>query len=419
MSKRTGQISLVLISVLFTSYQSIFSHETFFTFDFFLFTCIAWFVGWQFDKSRYYAEKARASENSYKLLLESLPVSVLIHKDFEILYANSTAVAELSASEKGSLIGRSLLDFIEMDYKGRLQERYQYIKSEKQLLNNIEYKIKRFDGTSRFFEVSSLYVEFEGKEAILSIGTDISDKKEEQEKLLQKSEKLALLGQMAAGIAHEIRNPLTSIKGFVQLFKSNSQKDEYFDIVLSELDRINGIVGEFLVLAKPTADIFEKQDLTKLISEVILLSSTQSILNNVEITVENNLHAPMIHCEKNQLKQVFLNIIKNAIEAMPGGGQLNINVLKKTGNTISIQFIDQGVGISEDRISSLGEPFYTTKEKGTGLGLMICYKIIENHNGRLIVESKVGEGTKIEIELPYEGDSIHAEGDQNGNIVLI
>ncbi|MFD5849008.1 PAS domain-containing protein [Cytobacillus pseudoceanisediminis] len=138
MSKRTGQISLVLISVLFTSYQTIFSQETFFTFDFILFTCIAWFVGWQFDKSRYYAEKARASEKSHKLLLESLPVSVLIHKDFEILYANSTAVAELSSSDKGALIGRSLLDFIELDYMGRLQERYQYIKSEKQLLNNIK-----------------------------------------------------------------------------------------------------------------------------------------------------------------------------------------------------------------------------------------------------------------------------------------
>ncbi|KML37416.1 ATP-binding protein [Cytobacillus firmus] len=417
MSKRTGQISLVIISVLFTSYQTIFSHETFFTFDFFLFTGIAWFVGWQFDKSRYYAEKARASEESYKMLLESLPVSVLIHKDFEILYANSSAVSGLSASDKGALIGRSLLDFIEMDYKGRLQERYQYIKAEKQLINNIEYQVKRLDGARRYFEVSSLYVEFEGKEAVLSIGTDISDKKKEQEQLLQKSEKLALLGQMAAGIAHEIRNPLTSIKGFVQLFKSSSQKEEYFDIVLSELDRINGIVGEFLVLAKPTADIFEKQDLTKLISEVILLSNTQSILNNVEIKVENNLHSPMIHCEKNQLKQVFLNIIKNAIEAMPDGGQLTIKVMKKTGNTISVQFIDQGVGISEDRIPSLGEPFYTTKEKGTGLGLMICYKIIENHNGRLTIESKVGEGTKMEIELPFEGANV--EGNENRKNVLI
>lgn len=125
----------------------------------------------------------------------------------------------------------------------------------------------------------------------------------------------------------------------------------------------------------------------------------------------------MIHCEKNQLKQVFLNIIKNAIEAMPDGGQLTIKVMKNTGNTISVQFIDQGVGISEDRIPSLGEPFYTTKEKGTGLGLMICYKIIENHNGRLTIESKVGQGTKMEIELPFDGANI--ESDENRKTVLI
>lgn len=334
MKKHTGQISLVLISILFTSYQSIFHQEKFLSFDFFLFTCIAWFVGWQFDKTRYYAEEVQARKESYKLLLESLPVSVLIHKDYKILYANATAVSALSRSGTVSLEGLSLLDLIEPDYKNRFHQRYRHITAEKELFNNTEYMIRRNDGTKSYFEVCSRIVDFEGTEAILSIATDISDKKEEQENLLQKSEKLALLGQMAAGIAHEIRNPLTSIKGFVQLFKSSSKKDEYFDIVLSELDRINGIVGEFLVLAKPAANIFEKEDLTKLINEVILLSNTQSILNNVEINVENNLHAPMVHCEKNQLKQVFLNIIKNAMEAMPGGGQLTIKVLKK----IAIRF---------------------------------------------------------------------------------
>ncbi|MCM3708231.1 MULTISPECIES: ATP-binding protein [Cytobacillus] len=418
MKKHTGQISLVLISILFTSYQSIFHQEKFLSFDFFLFTCIAWFVGWQFDKTRYYAEEVQARKESYKLLLESLPVSVLIHKDYKILYANATAVSALSRSGTVSLEGLSLLDLIEPDYKNRFHQRYRHITAEKELFNNTEYMIRRNDGTKSYFEVCSRIVDFEGTEAILSIATDISDKKEEQENLLQKSEKLALLGQMAAGIAHEIRNPLTSIKGFVQLFKSSSKKDEYFDIVLSELDRINGIVGEFLVLAKPAANIFEKEDLTKLINEVILLSNTQSILNNVEINVENNLHAPMVHCEKNQLKQVFLNIIKNAMEAMPGGGQLTIKVLKKNCNTVCIQFIDQGIGIPEDRISSLGEPFYTTKEKGTGLGLMICYKIIENHNGTLTIESKVGEGTKMEIELPYENDMMNEEGIENRITVL-
>jgi two-component system sporulation sensor kinase A len=402
MKNRLGQILLVFISIMFTAYQSIFSNEAFITIDFFIFTVIAWFVGWQFDKSRYYGKKARESENSYKLLLESMPVSVLIHKDNKILYANSSSVSMLGAKDKHELIGRPILDFIDLEYLGRYQERSQHIKIEKTLLNNTEYKIKRLDGKMRYVEVSSLYVDFEGSQAILSIGADISDKKAETEQLLQKSEKLALLGQMAAGIAHEIRNPLTSIKGFVQLFKSSTQKEEYFDIVLSELDRINGIVGEFLVLAKPTADIYSSQNIKILINEVITLSNTQSILNNVQIFAEYDPELPLIICEKNQLKQVFLNIIKNAIEAMPDGGEIEIKVKNETKKTVSIQFIDQGVGIPVDRIPSLGEPFYTTKEKGTGLGLMICYKIIENHNGQLSIDSKVDEGTKIEIVLPAE-----------------
>ena len=121
---------------------------------------------------------------------------------------------------------------------------------------------------------------------MLSIGNDITERKEQTEQLLQKSEKLALLGQMAAGIAHEIRNPLTSIKGFIQLFKVEKHQDEYYDIVLSELDRINNIVGEFLVLAKPTVAVFAEKDVKELIKDVVTLINTQSILSNVQIFVE-------------------------------------------------------------------------------------------------------------------------------------
>lgn len=397
-----GQISFVIISIMFTAYQSIFSDEPFFTIDFFIFTLIAWVVGRQFDKIRYYEKKARASEESYRQLVESLPVSVLILKDYQILYVNQAAVSIIGAPSKEVLVGRSILEFIDREYLRRFQERYEYLKKERKLLNNTEYKFTRLDGKKVYFEVSSLFVNFEGSEAVLSIGMDISDKKEQTAQLLQKSEKLALLGQMAAGIAHEIRNPLTSIKGFVQLFKSSNQKEEYFDIVLSELDRINAIVGEFLVLAKPTADIFEVQDIKVLINEVVTLINTQSILHNVEIIVEYVQELPLIHCEKNQLKQVFLNILKNAIEAMPKGGMIKIKVQDRADGHISIQVTDQGTGIPKERIPSLGEPFYTTKEKGTGLGLMICYKIIENHNGRLTITSKVSEGTVIEITLPAD-----------------
>jgi signal transduction histidine kinase len=108
----------------------------------------------------------------------------------------------------------------------------------------------------------------------------------------------------------------------------------------------------------------------------------------------------MVCCEKNQLKQVFLNLLKNAIEAMPKGGSIDVSVKEKEEGKISIQIIDQGIGIPKERIPTLGEPFYTTKEKGIGLGLMVCYKIIENHNGKLTIESKVNKGTTIEIIFP-------------------
>ncbi len=397
---KSGQVILVLISILFTSYQKIVNNENFFTIDFFIFTLIAWLVGWQYDKARYYEKQARSSEDGYKQLIDTLPESVIIHQDYRIVYVNKATVFMIGANSKEDLIGRYIYDFIDTDYEERVEERLKQLKLEKRPLNNIEHRINHFDGSMFFFEVSSLSIVFGEKECILSIGKDITSRKVHTEGLLQKSEKLAMLGQMAAGIAHEIRNPLTSIKGFIHLLKSNHLNEEYFDIVFSELERINSIVGEFLVLAKPSVTNFVEQDVTILIKDIVTLIDTQSILSNVQIFVEFDRDLPMVNCEKNQLKQVFLNIIKNSIEAMPNGGNIDVKVKAKEEGKISIEIIDQGIGIPKERISTLGEPFYSTKEKGTGLGLMTCFKIIESHNGQFIIKSKLNEGTTIEIILP-------------------
>ena len=375
-------------------------HDHFFTIDFLIFTAIAWVVGWQYDRTRYYGKQARASEESYKQLIDSLPKSIFIHHNNKVIYANKATVFMLGADGMDDLIGKSLYDFILPEYHERMIERLKQVKKGNQPLINTEYRAKRFDGKPFFFEGSSMQINFEGKDAVLSIGIDVTERKEQTEQLLQKSEKLALLGQMAAGIAHEIRNPLTSIKGFIQLFKVEKHKDEYYDIVLSELDRINNIVGEFLVLAKPTVAVFAEKDIRELIKDVVTLINTQSILSNVQIFVEFESDLPKISCEENQLKQVFLNLLKNAIESMPSGGTIDVKVKEKEEGKISIQIIDQGIGIPKERIPTLGEPFYTTKEKGTGLGLMTCYKIIESHNGELLISSQVNEGTTIEIILP-------------------
>jgi len=403
---KIGQISLVMISILYTGIEKILYNEAFFSLDFFVFTIIAWVCGRQYDVARYYTKKARASEESYKQLIDSLPESIIIHQNQKIIYINNAAAQMVGAKIKTDVIGKSLFDFITPRYQERVYERMKLINKEKQPLSNIEYEVQRLDGVRFFFDGTSMSITFGERDAVLTIGKDITEKKEHTERLLLKSEKLALLGQMAAGIAHEIRNPLTSIKGFIQLFKSNQLEETYYNIVLSELDRINSIVGEFLVLAKPSASIFVEKDIKELIKDVITLMNTQSIINNIQIFSEFDPDLPKICCEEAQLKQVFLNLFKNAIEAMPNGGQIELKVKLIEAGTISVQLIDQGVGISPERLPTLGEPFYTTKEKGTGLGLMTCYKIIESHKGGMTIQSEVNKGTTIQLTLPTMTQSL-------------
>ncbi|MGM0878265.1 MAG: ATP-binding protein [Bacillota bacterium] len=407
--KKTGQINLVGIVIIIELIKVLFSGELLKSeiIGLLISVVIAWFIGRQYDKMKFYAERMKASEENYKHLIETIPDSILIHSQNVFLYVNEAGKNMLGAQKKDDILGKPIYDFINLNYQGLAMKRLKQLREENKPTNNVEQKLIRLDGKIIFVEVSSRSIIYEGKEATLSIVKDITDKKETTEGLLQKSEKLALVGQMAAGIAHEIRNPLTSIKGFIQLFKSKyTSEEEYFNLVLSELERINLIIGEFLVLAKPTAVVFKEKEIKSLIKDVVTLINTQAIMNNIQIFVEFEPDIPMIVCEENQLKQVFINILKNSIEAMPNGGiidvkvKVKVKVKEKEKDKVSINFIDQGLGIPEDRIPTLGEPFYTTKEKGTGLGLMTSYKIIESHDGELKISSKISEGTTVEVILP-------------------
>ncbi|MGZ4122118.1 MAG: ATP-binding protein, partial [Tumebacillaceae bacterium] len=237
---------------------------------------------------------------------------------------------------------------------------------------------------------------------VYCIARDITESKK-TEAILRKSDKLAVVGRLAAGVAHEIRNPLTAIKGFVQFIKSSENpKPEYFDIMLSELDRIEFIVNEFLVLAKPQAMNYQLKDLNVLLQNIIALIDTQAIMNNVQILmmISSEKELPLIECEENQLKQVFINILKNALEAMPDGGNVYVSVKRTADDKVHVQFVDEGCGIPPERVAKLGEPFYTTKEKGTGLGLMVSYKIINEHQGQINVTSELNIGTTVDVVLP-------------------
>lgn len=243
-----------------------------------------------------------------------------------------------------------------------------------------------------------------GKKVFLSISRDITERLETEE-LLRKSEKLAVVGQLATAIAHEIKNPLTAMKGFMQLLKSteNENNQRYINIVSSEIERIENITNEFMTVAKPQVVKIQPNDISLLIDQVLILLQPQAMMNNIQIRTDFTPGIPLVPCEANQLKQVFVNILKNAIESMPMGGEILIQIDKLDNDQIGIRFIDQGCGIPKERIPYLGEPFYSIKEDGIGLGLMICYKIIETHHGKIFIESEVNKGTTVEITLPTVG----------------
>jgi PAS domain S-box-containing protein len=268
-----------------------------------------------------------------------------------------------------------------------------------------DYETIRYTKDGRIIDVSitisTIWDENVQIVAIASITRNITARKEAED-VLRRSEKLSVIGQLAAGVAHEIRNPLTTIKGFVQLQKSKIViKESQLDLILSELDRINFIVSEFLVLAKPQAVQYQQADIRDILLHVGKLLESQASLDNVEIDMHlDSAQDPNIRCDLNQLKQVFINVMKNAMEAMPGGGKIKIELDSSSPSFVLIHIIDEGCGLSEEELSQVGEPFYTNKENGTGLGLMVTRRIINNHKGTLSIQSKLGEGTCITIRLP-------------------
>lgn len=218
---------------------------------------------------------------------------------------------------------------------------------------------------------------------------------------LRQKEKLAVIGQMAAAIGHEIRNPLSSLKGFTQLQQERyPNTNDFYPIMIQEIDRINSIVNDLMTLGKPKEIKFSKASIEEIIAYT--LSITQQQAERQGVSVETVMAGPLppIECDGKQLKQVFINLIKNAIESMQDGGNLKIKVKNFAMQKMIFSIEDEGSGIEDKDILNLGEPFFTTKKNGTGLGLMVTNQIIKDHKGTLKIESILGEGTKVEVILP-------------------
>ncbi|HXZ44339.1 MAG TPA: ATP-binding protein [archaeon] len=236
----------------------------------------------------------------------------------------------------------------------------------------------------------------------------------EKETQLRRADRLSALGQLSAGLAHEIRNPLGSIKGAVEIlqddFPPGHPKAEFYSILLREVERLNDVLTNFLSFARPVTPHLMPLDVRAVLTALEGLISGQARAHRVQIFTSFHTGPSRVMADETLLKQAFLNIMLNGVEAMPTGGDLAISTRISSEGVpggrpewLEIVFDDTGPGIREEDLGRIFDPFFTTKKDGTGLGLAITHRIIENHHGTIRVVSQRGKGTTFAVTLPLEG----------------
>ncbi len=331
-------------------------------------------------------------KNLNDLILKSINSGLItIDRQLNIIQANPSAHRILGRNSQ-SLSGKTLSDFIpNLDIKNSPRDR------------EFDLRFSR-DGEKRILTFNiSLLKDDVGSEQGRVVSFQDHTHMRALEKRLRQSEKMAAIGQLAAGIAHEIRNPLAGISGSIQLMQADSsdpqQTAKLMGIVSKEIDRLNNLITEFLDFAKPEAPMEDQIDVGQLLQDTAQFVQNDSKQPNLEVEFMLEKGVKILG-NRDKLRQVFLNIIVNAIQAMDSleNPKLRLTV-RKSGKFVFVDIKDSGVGMSDELKERIFEPFHTTKHKGTGLGLAITHSIIEAHGAEVHVESEVGEGTEFRLQF--------------------
>jgi two-component system, sporulation sensor kinase B len=286
--------------------------------------------------------------------------------------------------ENDSELGNVHTRFNEM--AERLQQLFQQVSATKEQLNVETNFSHSKDGIAKAIDELEVIME-----------------KTRMQKELQRAEKMNAIGQLAASVAHEIRNPMTVVKGFLQLFQDNTKLSNtelsYIHLMINEMDRAEAIIHDYLSLAKPDVHQHRFINCLECITSLVDLLSSYALLTNnilIELDAKEEMY---VRGSRNELNQVLLNIMKNGIEAMRNGGTLRVGLYKREGH-VHIQIEDTGIGMTSEQVNRLGTAFYSLKEKGTGIGLMVSYQLVEQMNGRIEVESIPGKGSTFTLIFP-------------------
>ena len=349
-------------------------------------------------------------QNIYSSLIDGV---ILVSQEGNILSANMAA-EEMFQQSRDSFMGKSVTGLI--PDQANILEKIQDTFVNETSFRDIECLGLRKINSTRFpiSLILSPFLSSEGQHQGVVIQVRDMSLFKELEETSRQLEHISSLGVLSLGMAHEIKNPLVAIGGSAQLLRSrldNPEHKEFLDVVIEEVNRINRMVERMLSLARPSKLEVKEVNIHKVLEEILLLEK-KSLNGKISFDQEYDPSLPPVEADEDQLKQVFINLIRNAIESMPNGGKITMgtrissNYSVKTSKTpqprqdIIIEIADTGSGISEEHLKNLFTPFHTTKSKGNGLGLPISLKIIEDHQGTIKVLSEKGKGTTVQVYLP-------------------
>lgn len=358
-------------------------------------------------------------ERYYRSLIEnSLDVITVLNADGTIRYV-SPSISEITGFAPGEREGRSVFDLIHPDDLSNASSAFSGFLNKQNFNQHMELRIRHKSGSWRFLEAIGINLLDDPEvQGIVINSRDVTERRQAEdakkrlEEQLQLAERLAAVGELAAGIAHELNNPLTAVQAFAQLLASRDDLDvtlkSDLETIYREAQRATKITGNMLSFARRHQPEKKLIFINEILEKSLELHDYRMKLSGVETLLDLAPDLPPTMADPHQMHQVFVNIILNAEHAMKeahGRGKLCVKT-ESTNEMIRITFTDDGPGISGSNLKSIFDPFFTTKEvgEGTGLGLSICYGIVNSHGGRIHAESKAGKGANFIIEIPISSE---------------
>lgn len=365
------------------------------------------------------SRELKDSEEKFRRLVEASLDGIVLHRDLQLLYVNRACLEIFDYQEASQMLGRSLLGFVDPKYRQAVSRWLGQMKTGAPRPRIFEMKGLKNDGRKFDLEGVSFPATYEGAPAIQTHIRDITHKKQLEEHL-SRTEKLAALGQLAAGVAHEINNPLGGILVYAYLLLEDLEPGQpertQVEKIVREATRCKEIIQGLLEFSRHMPSKRMPLNVNTVLQEVFSLVSDHLLFQNIDLVQEFDPHLPLVLGDKSKLEQVFINLLMNGGESMKGEGRLVVTTgVDRGGEQVRLSFEDTGPGIPASHLSRLFDPFFTSKEvgQGVGLGLSISYGIIQKHLGRIYVERTGSTGTAFVIELPvYRGGGEKGEANQ-------